>query len=329
MTSLLLLMQENAFIALHQITVHWGNAVYSKSTVIIGAITLVCLLIGAALAVLTLHLVFTTGLADRLEVHHLRELFARIGLSVALAGFAVAVYFTPGIPKQTDHGLNIYLMFGIFAAGVILAMLDPFNPIRDEYNFIRYPTAVVLVTAGTLLLHTAFVNPRHIVLKILAGALGGLLILAAGDEILQFHESVTIADETYLSEATGISSQDFTTLFVALIGIVVAVLARRLVRVFAQRSILGAGNREVAAADLFLAAGIAFLLAMLLDTFDDVLNTTGQNFLTFILPNSPLLATGELDSYFETLANSTEEFLEYTAAIMLLSTALVYRSKKA
>lgn len=193
-------------------------------------------------------------------------------------------------------------------------------------NFIRYPTAIVLTVSGLLLLRAALIRNRHVMLRVLSGGLGALLIVAAADEILQLHERLAVVvGSGYFNETTGISTQDMSTFLVAVAGILVASIAHRIVRSFAERGVLGVGGREVAAAELFLAAGVAFLSAMLLDTFDDVFAGTARAGISLILPEGHTLISGQdLNSYFILLANSIEEILEFTAAVILLSMALVY-----
>lgn len=298
----------------------------SLNATIIGGISFV---FGILIAAFALNLAFTTGLADGLEIHHLHELFARIVIVVALAGLAISIIRAPNIPQRTDYELRVHFMLAIYAAGVLLALLDPFSQIRNELNVIRYPTALVLTIAGALLAHSSLTAQRHIVLRVSSGGLGMLLIAAAADEILEFHERLGGMNDMYLNKATGISSADMSTLFVAMAGILVALMTRRMVRYFAKRGIFGADGREVAAADLFMAAGIAFLVAMLLDTFDTVFSNMARLGLSQVLSEGHTIFSGQaLNGYVETLANSIEELLEFAAAILLLSTAITYRSER-
>lgn len=298
---------------------------FSKVSIVVILVSTLSLIVGIAAAIFVINLVLTTGLAGNPNVNHLHELFARFAIVLALVGFAIAIFQAPSIPKRTDYGLHVHVMFAIFGAGAMIALLDPFSQIWNEFNLIRYPTAIVLTTAGFLLVRTALIRQRHVLLRLLSGGLGLLLVLAAVDEIFELHEQITVSDDTYFNDAIGVSTQDLSTLFVAVAGIVVAAIAHRLVRMFAKRGLLGAGGREVAAADLFLAAGIAFLAAMLLDSFDGVFANTARSVLSLFLPeNHAFIVEKKPDGYFETLANSIEEFLEYAAAVLLLSTALVF-----
>lgn len=301
---------------------------FSKVSLIAMATTIISLVFGILLAAFALYLIFATGLDDWFDAFHLYELFARIAIFVALVGFAAALIRTSSIPQRTEYGLRVYIILAIYCAGVLAALLDPFSPIREELNVIRYPTAIVLIIAGILFVRAALLVQRHVVLRVFSAGLGLLLIAAAMDEIFQFHERLSEVDDTYLNEATGISNQDMSTLFVALAGIIVALITRRIVRSFAKHGVLGAGGREVAASDLFLAAGIAFLAAMLLDTFDVVFTDIARAALLPILSQDHAqFVRQELNGYVETLANSVEELLEYAAAVLLLSTAIVYRSE--
>ncbi len=287
------------------------------------------LAIGTFLAALFLNLVLITGLADGLHPNYYYELFTRIALVVVLLMIATFIIRTFEIPKRSEYGLPVKIMLLVYGLGVLAALLDPFNPIRSEPNFIRYPTSVVLGTAGAFLFYAALSPQRHLVLRVLSVGLGALLITAGIDEIWQLHERMTAANDTLIKEKTGIGSQDLVTLVVAVVGSLVALIARRIVRAFAVRGVLGIGGREVAASDLFLAAGVVFLAAMMLDTFDVVFSSLAHTVFSIFLPENHSLFAGEsLKGYVEALANSIEELLEYAAAVLLLSTAIVFHFDK-
>lgn len=304
--------------------------VFSRVTGRLGVFAVVSLIIGVIVSVGLLAAMAALGIADRLQAIHLHEIFARTALAVVVVILLIAVLRSPDIPRRGAYGSNVRVLLAIYGVGVAAALLDPFNAIRNEMNVIRYPTAIVLTVAGVLLVRAALAARRHLVLRLAAGGLGLVLVAAAADEILQLHENLNKTGDTSLSQATGLETQDLATLLVAMSGIVIAWLVRRVIRNLAARGTFGLGGREVAASDLFLAAGIAFLAAMMLDSFDTVVSSLTRAGLSPFLGQDHALMQGlSLHAYVETLANSLEEFLEFGSAVLLLATAIVFGSDDA
>ena len=300
---------------------------FSRVTLGVAKVALLSLAMGIVVSGLIQLLLFSSGIASKLQPFHLHELFTSVAILVVFVAVAIFVVRSSEIPTRNEFGLRIHGMWAIYGLGVCLALLDPFHGIKQELNVIRYPTALVLTFAGWLLLRTVF-SERHLVLKLAGAGLGLLLIAAAADEILQLHERLKTTRDSAINQATGLESQDLGTLFVAVTGILVAIIARRVVGAFAGRGVFGIDGREIAATDFFLAAGLAFLAAMTLDSFDTVLTAVAREiFSVFISGEHPLTTGSEIGDYVETLANSIEEFLEYGAAVMLLCTAIVFRSE--
>ena len=133
---------------------------FSRASLIAVVATGISLVFGILLAAFAVNLVFATGLADGLEKHHLHELLARIAIVVALTGLAIVIIRAPDIPQRTDYGLRVDIMLAVYGAGALIALLDPFSQIRNELNIIRYPTAIVLVTAGVLLARSSLIAIR-------------------------------------------------------------------------------------------------------------------------------------------------------------------------
>lgn len=206
---------------------------------------------------------------------------------------------------------------GVLAAGVTLAFLDPHHKVSEEYNWIRYATSGVLVTAGVMGLRGALGRETPAADRLLGLLFGTLFLAAAADELLQIHER---AGQWFgSSDGTGVASQDWTTLIAAL-GAVAALAAF----VLAVRSgALGMDRfrdpRYRLPTRFFATAVAAFLLAMLLDTFDVHLVAMVERVIPVPegLSDPRLIARGARQ-----LANTLEELLEYTAAVCLLFTVV-------
>lgn len=297
---------------------------YFKVLSRMSALAIGALALGLVVAAIGVAVVGDSGLALVSDEPTLFELFARIALAVGIGLWAVALLWLGKVPRTTSWGLKPQLFFAVYGAGVIASLLDPSNAVRAELNVIRYPTALVLTIAGALFLFSALSERRPLILRLAIGALGTLLILAATDEIFQLHEELRTGDAGSVNGAIPIDGQDLATLVVAVAGISVAFAVRHFLRTAVNRGFKPVEDRIISAADYFLAAGLVFLLAMLLDTFDVVLTDAAAWCLATVLPPDHMIfGEGRLDGYTEYFANSLEEFLEYGAAILLLATAYI------
>ncbi len=79
-------------------------------------------------------------------------------------------------------------MIGLFVTGMIFALADPYHGVQAELNWIRYWTAGVLGFAGAIGIWYSIGGAKQTFDRLFGGSFGLLLILAACDEIFQFHE---------------------------------------------------------------------------------------------------------------------------------------------
>ncbi len=293
----------------------------------VAALILCSAIVGTLLSALMSYGIFTV--ANIGDPYDRFEIFTRIALVVILTSVLLYFYLRASrISGAARYGVQVNVFLVVFGIGALAALLDPFTPIRQELNWIRYPTAIILTLAGLVLLRTALFAPRHPVYRVLGGGLGAVLIAAAADELFEFHEQVDGENVGLSNAAVDISGQDFVTLAVAVTAILVACVAFYVVAFFAKRGIFGTGGREVLAAKFIVAAGVSFLSAMLLDTFNPALSDLAHVILSpFFSGDHVLIGGGQLDGHVRTLANSMEEFLEMGAAVLLLAAAVSFRSE--
>jgi hypothetical protein len=246
-----------------------------------------------------------------------RELGIRLELALYLAACLAALLASPGLSGWFRAQRWRTLALRLFALGALSALLDPFHPITSEGNWIRYWTAGCLLLAGLLALGHS--TQRELPgLDRVFGAGFGLLLLAAGsDELLQLHEQLGAALAGHSPLEGILDANDVLTLGIATIGLLVLgvlvgirVHGGRIGRVLARR-------RYRLPLRQFAFAVVSFLIAMLLDSFDDRLQRGFESFSAQLLsaPLDPLwLALSDVGER----ANAVEELLEYAAAVALL-----------
>ena len=247
-----------------------------------------------------------------------REVFARAFIG-ALGAFAVAAFLLHPPEGRGRRRLAAYAL-----VGVLFALLDPLHAIRAEENVIRYFTAAPLAVAGLICLHGTIARGRLPVDRAIALLLGLLFLTGAADELLHIHEMLG-SRVGALSEGDGVAGQDLVTLVAAGAGVAGAFAMLWLILFLSRRGLLGFGPRHERAIKVFVAACVLFLAAMLLDSFDTVLEAELAAGLGALLPGSRG-AIGVLAEagYVAQAANSLEECLEFLAACLFLATSVIF-----
>lgn len=214
------------------------------------------------------------------------------------------------------------LMLTLFALGAATSMADPFHPVTAEQNWIRYWTAGALLVGGLFAVYNATRNVHPLPDRLFGGALGSLLLVAACDEILQFHEQAGAAIAAVSPLKGTLQANDLFTLLVAIVGmLVLGVLI--LIRSYGGRlGRLLRRPRYRRPIQLFSLAVFAFLGATMLDSFDIYLQAAVDS-LSNALKGAPSanpdhlwLALADVRE----LANAVEEMLELLSALSLLMT---------
>ena len=150
-------------------------------------------------------------------------------------------------------------------------------------------------------------------------------MLAAASETRMLHERLEDVGRSLESDATPVSSQDLPTLLVALVAIPVGLIAVNVIKRLKTRGLFETTDRDLLAAKVIAAARVTFLAAMLLDTFDDMVTDLAWSTLPHVFfDNHVLVAGAKLDGFAKSLCNTTEEILEYGAAVLPLSGAKVF-----
>lgn len=256
------------------------------------------------------------------EVEILQELSARLFL--LLSASLISALLLSNRPAEDRFIGQPWQVIALILAwlGLLFAVGDPSNHIAHEGNLIRYWTFAMLISAGLIGLWHGLKRNELMLARLVGLGLGGLLILAAIDELFQWHEKVGSEVRLDWHPAWLIDQQDIPTLVAALIGVVgfslVLVLYRWAPRAFAQLR----SPRFKRPMMLLGLAVIMFAIAMALDSFDRHLVTLAEisglpDSYETILPEAPfwhyLLNLG-------VIANSLEEILEFVSAICLLMT---------
>lgn len=246
-----------------------------------------------------------------------RELFSRLFLILLIGLVLAGVFLRESTRHFIIHDRRALIILLLFILGAGSALGDPFHAVRAEENVIRYWTAGVLATAGAIALVSSF-NPAHpLPDRLFGGPFGLLLLAAASDELLQFHETggQERVDLFLLSE-WNLSGQDFATLGAAVFAVLVLLSVIIIWRITPWIREMLRGGRYKRVFYLFSLAVFVFLAAMLLDSFDQEIANFVDSLWTAILgaAGSPKNAA----PFITAAANSLEELLEYGAALCLL-----------
>lgn len=261
---------------------------------------------------------------------HYPEIFARLFVLVLVAAWLVHGWKTRGGLFATDAPRWLRLSLWALLAGFLTSALDPWSPISDEMNVVRYSTSGFLLLASATLFAAQL---GRIPLVDRAVELGFALVLgfAAADEVLQLHESAGAALASTQPTVMTLNTQDTITLSVAVAGLILAALAQGVLRRLGRSDRLRDGERYARATGLFTLAGLAFFAAMLLDTFDWNLERGFLAVVRTLVPQAaamPFYALSDTDHAIMRAANSLEEFLELTSAMLLFFMARAFVSRE-
>ena len=279
------------------------------------------LLLSIFLASLSLHILDQASLFEHsIFAKIATELFARLFLLWLILFLYVPLVLSKTVRNRFISAHWHGIMFILFAMGAATALGDPLHRVSEEFNWIRYWTAGVLVVAGVTALWSGLSSVRQLPERILGGVFGVLFITAAGDELFQFHELEGSRIEGYLPWESILSGQDTVTLGIAVLGVVVVMSCLLVTRYLPWAKAAFQEHRYRQAFSLFALAVFSFLTAMMLDSFDVYLEQLADQLRATILEHS---GTTEVPrwlgiNYMTQAANSLEELLEYLAALFIL-----------
>ena len=259
------------------------------------------------------------------------EVFARLFVcSLVAAGLFIcwknkALVFDRTRPRWLRGAL------AVLAAGFGLSALDPVNAISQEENVIRYFTSGFLLAASLVLVPASLRAGRLLFDRVVGIGFAVLFTLAAVDEVLELHEGAGDLISTTERQVMHVDTQDLTTLFVALLGIVGSVVAFFGLRILKRFPRFGVTPRHERSVYLFCAACLVFMAAMMLDSFDWAV----EDGVNAILALAVFARDGATFAFLEAqgliirAANSVEEFLELTAAMLFFAMAQVFTERAA
>lgn len=286
---------------------------------------LAALLCSLALAYATI-LILPLFLTGRLNSNYkdFDEIFARVFLLVALASLTFIAIRSGALHTIFKFGRWAKFLILAVGLGMVSAILDPFNFINEEYNVIRYWTAALLLWAALALFFASRTSHLSTLQKTAVVCLAILVMLGAADEIFQFHEFLGANVVTDTPDALRVSSGDFTTLFVALVGFIGAVISFSAINVLEQFFGLRLTRNIRTAVMLFIAACMVFLVAMILDTYDHYIERIANKVLAVLLgADSAIMEFVVQNQFIIKLSNCVEEFLELTTAAILVCCGMV------
>ena len=293
----------------------------------------ISLLVASMLLTVVMFIVLETAglLNGAVSTANDRELFARLFLFFLLLFAYLPLVFSEKLRDRVRGERWIFILVTSFAVGSLFAIGDPLHYIHDEENLIRYWTSGVLGAAGALSVVSSLSAAYRPIDRLFGASFGLVLIAAAGDELFQYHESVGDKYEASLPSTAGTSGQDLLTLGVAGLGVAATAMVILIWRFAPQRMSFVSEPRYRWAFLFFVLAVLTFASAMVLDTFDWVL----EDLADVVRPGgSGSSGANEVplwlaENNFARVANSLEELLEYLAALFFLMTMGTFFSIKA
>lgn len=249
----------------------------------------------------------------------IQELAVRSALLFWIGASCLAVYlYRPARVWVLEQKWPLFALV-LFALGAVLSIADPSHAILAEENWIRYPTAAILLMASAVALVSAF-GAKPLQDRLLGLAFGILFGAGGADELLQFHERAGEFVATASPSGSPAIGQDYVTLGIALTGLIglVAVVMFR----YFSRWVADQFRRVQYQWPLYLfgISILSFLLAQVFDSFDVYL----IELFDFIrLQMTGTVPTGNGESWLDVVdigryMNSLEEMLEYLAAVGFL-----------
>ena len=150
-------------------------------------------------------------------------------------------------------------------------------------------------------------------------------MLAAASETRMLHDRLEAVGRSLESDATPVSNQDLPTLLVALVAIPVGLIAVNVIKRLKTRGLFETTDQDLLAAKVIAAARVTFLAAMPLDTFDDMVTDLAWTTLPHVLSDNHVrMVRAKHDGFAKSLCNTTEEILEFGAAVLLLAAEKVF-----
>lgn len=203
----------------------------------------------------------------------------------------------------------------LVATGVLFIFLfDVTHKVNEEMSWIRYWTSIPLIIAGIVTLVSVRLKNKKLAKLILLGL--GLLLVAAGiDEVAMFHDSSSTI--TRAQDILSVVGSDMLTLGAALLGFITVLF---------YWTYKHHRNEQISKAFHIVKWGVfAFLAAMLLDTFDLLIELIIKYFLGQLGSISGFIFSEFWIIIYDptSLSDFIEEVLEFTAAVLFFMAALV------
>ena len=271
-------------------------------------------------------------LSDAAHFEHYNELFARLYVCTIVAAVLLYAWRRGELLFDGAAPRWLRLAMGWLLAGFVASALDPFNAISFEDNVVKYFTAGFLLAAAYVLARGAIGKGFHLIERLGQAGVAVLFTLAAIDELFELHEEAGEALSHTQETIMTVDSQDFLTLFVGVAGIFFAVMVYAGLKFLMNFTRFEVSRRYELSIYVFCAACLVFLTAMMLDSFDwvveEAINATLRTFFFGTVQN-PTYAFLDEQNLIIRAANSLEEFLELTAAMLFFVMAKLFNAPRA
>lgn len=252
--------------------------------------------------------------------HSVRWSAWAVVLLLALSGIAISYYY--GYRWVRWIG---FVMIGVLGALIPMNLFDP-TSIRDEYSWIRYPTALFLFIAGVLLLFVSrtynkgekWPKSKEWIWVVFASGLW----YAGADEVGQVHERIGTFFENLFH---------LPHYFSDLITMAYGVIAMGVLVVFLVLKKQGKIEVSKEFGAIYLMGMALFMTSTMFDTFDFVAHKILRWFGVWLSHNG----SGFLQSLFtfwydpKLVLNGIEEFFECTAALLFAIGAFLLLKQRA
>ena len=263
---------------------------------------------------------FLNFLKENRDENFDRELHIRIIVSCVISLLVCFAASWGALNRELLSERWRWHMLGLFALGATTAVGDPFYSVRSEGNVIGYWTAGVLCFAAAIAIRHLMRASAATFERLLGGIVGAVFLLAACDEVFEFHERGGESIDRFVPKELLLNGQDLIMLGLAVFAALALLAIYVCLRAFPWAHAALRERRYLRSGHFLTIAVLLFLGAMMLDSFDWYADHAVAPFRAAILTwmGVPGIPHWFDATTLELAANDLEEVLEYISAIYLL-----------